>query len=114
MQTPTGLDPTQPGLMGLAPIDDLDSRREMIVCIEKLTIEERRAFLKWCVDLVNGRNSRHSGFWRQAVITNNSGTSRETMLDVCQLISQFGLSINETLQELERRATEARKLWLPD
>lgn len=109
----TATDPQQPGLLALKAIDDLDSRREMVVLLEKLTVEQRCQFLKWCVFTVNRHNFRHHGFWWQAVITNNSGTSRETMLDVCQLISQFGLPIQDALAELERRAAAARKLWLP-
>lgn len=93
--------------MALRPHDDLDTRREAEYLIQKLTKDERVAYLQWCCtecERLTNMPTRVAG--------NTLGEVREIWLDVCQLVVHHGLPLASALVELERRASQ-RKLFLP-
>lgn len=100
-----------PGISSLKEIDDEDTRREIRICLEKLSIPQRIDFIYWCVKQCN-RAAMFTGRNR-CLAYSITGEYVETVMDVAMIHSHFGLDLQAVLAELERRASAAVKLWLP-
>lgn len=102
------------GIGSLKEIDDLDTRREVLVLLYKLTPEERCAFLRWAANTANEKIMlAHNPPWVLVTLSNNTGEAMETLYDLCLMHSQYGLPWQVVLAELERWTAKLRKLWLP-
>lgn len=102
-------------LQHVQAIDDLDTRREIQILLEKLTPEERIGFLHWAADRSPTR-LRPDGRIARAFVTETTGDVRESVLDLYHLIYGWDLPAGTVLAELERLAGEKgkpRRLWLP-
>jgi hypothetical protein len=105
---------TPRGIQSLKEIDDIDTRREISILLNKLTQDERVEFLQWCCRQANDRIMvLNNPPWVMVNITNNTGEANETLLDLAILHAQFGFPLQFVLTELERRTAKARLLWLP-
>ena len=101
-------------ILNLKPIDDKDSRREIRLALEKLTPFDRVAFLHWAKDQTNaGTKLRHNPPWTLVKITGSDGSVDSVAGDLCLMVATYGLNLAVVLRELERRAGEAKKLWVP-
>lgn len=100
----------------LGKIDDVDTRREVILCLQKLSVNERIAWLYYCCDRIGILGiDPASGSPIVATISCPTGDIHETYLDFFALVSGFGLDAKASLEELERRAACAgqAKLYVP-
>ena len=92
----------------LSLIDDVDTRREMLILLQKLDPAARVAWLYWCMDATNdGIMLRHSPPWVLVTITNATGDPMETFLDFCMMVSGHGMDPKRGLVELEKRGARA-------
>jgi hypothetical protein len=97
------------GIQGLKDIDDLDTRREIIICFEKLSEFERISFLHWCCRVSHQHKiATSSPPWNLVVITNPSGDVFETFRDFCGIIVNYGLPLRICLAKLEQLASKSR------
>jgi hypothetical protein len=98
----------------LKNVDDIDTRREMKIALDKLTVQQRIEFLHWCCARSNNRAmTTTKPPWSYVTITHTTGDSQEVILDLCMIHAHYGLPMNEILAELESRASAAQRLWLP-
>lgn len=93
----------------LSSVDDIDTRRETLICFQILPPIERCAFLYWCCDQIGSTGKTVSGEDVIVTITNETGEATETYLDFWQMVSQYGLDVQRALAELERRASQFTK-----
>ncbi len=93
----------------LASVDDIDTRRESLICFQILPPAERVAFLYAICDMVGPIGQTPKGENIHVTITNETGEATESYLDMWQMISQYGLDVQRALTELERRASQFTK-----
>lgn len=94
------------GLNALKPVDDLDTRREIMFLLQHMTAIERIEFLHWAAQRSNFKRN-----WQgpQVYIQDTTdGRVEETYFDLMGLAVHYGLTWPEILSELE--AVARRKL----
>lgn len=101
----------------LGKIDDVDTRREIVLCLQKLSVNQRIEWLHYCCRHIGILGiDPGSGNPIVATISCPTGDICETYLDFFALVSGFGLDPKAALEDLERRAACAgqAKLYVPD
>lgn len=93
------------GLNALLPLDDLDTRREIMILLGKLSPPERVNFLRWCTVRVNSK-LRHNPEGKVFVYVKDEteGHVAEAYFDFMALIVHYGLDWQTALIELECRS----------
>jgi len=95
----------QIGIQSLKAIDDIDTRREILHCLSKLSEFERTAFLYWCGQASHQHILATSAPpWHLFEIRNATGDLYETFSDFCAMVVNFGLPISICLKQLEKMA----------
>ena len=104
--------PVVMGLNALLPLDDLDTRREIMYLFSRLLPDERVQFLRWCTVRVNSK-LRHNPEGEVFVYIEDTteGHVAESYFDFMALIVHYGLDWQPAVQELERRGR--KRLVLP-
>lgn len=91
----------------LRTVDTLDDRREIVVQLGKLDLEQRLDFLLWAKDRVNRAAQLTGG--NLIAVNVQTGTVEEAFADLCTLVASFGLDVVAVVAELERRAGRAAR-----
>jgi hypothetical protein len=114
--------PKQP-LKPLRAFDDVDTRREIVILLQKLSLEERVAFLYYCCDTIGILGVEPgTGKLLYVTVTNSTGDPNEVYLDFMSLIASYGLDGDKAMIELERRVSvltkekegNVRRIYVPE
>lgn len=94
------------GIAGLKVIDTKDDRRELLILMSRLTVQERMDYLRWCAARTNDSIMvRSNPPWVLVEFTPAAGNAIEACYDLYLLVSQFGGPLLDFLAELERRVS---------
>lgn len=88
-------------IKALLKVDGLDTRREVLILLQRLSVADRLSWLEWCC-----ANAKTEGHERSPAVVRglHSGRSMECFLDFWSLVGQHGLDADHALAALERLA----------
>ena len=96
-------------LEDLIEIDDVDTRREILIALFRLNREQLKSFLDWCVKHISHTIVTNSGQRARLEFAQIEGTPQEAYRDLLSMITHYGLPVQKMLRELELRAKKATR-----